>query len=190
MSDAGERLYFIGWLRVFLIALVVAHHAAEPYNAAGGEWRELLDDPARSDLLLYLFVLNRTFFMGFFFLIAGYFTAASYDRRGAWGFAASRLIRLGVPLAVLVIFGFGSIGYGIYGAGAGYWRWLWQSYLLGGNLEYGPLWFIAHLLFYTLVYILLRAALAPGRPVSQPLPVSSRTNTSRSELSPLRVAVT
>jgi hypothetical protein len=28
--------------------------------------------------------LNQAFFMGFFFLIAGYFTPASFDRKGAW----------------------------------------------------------------------------------------------------------
>ncbi len=134
----AERLHFVGWLRVFLIALVVGHHAAEPYNAAGGEWREMLDDPARSDLLLYFFLLNRTFFMGFFFLIAGYFTAASYDRHGAWGFARSRLLRLGVPLAVVVIFGFGTIGYGIYGEGSGYLRWLWRDYLGRGLIRFQP----------------------------------------------------
>ncbi len=158
VDAAHERVHFVGWLRVFLITLVVAHHAAEPYNAAGGEWRMLLDDPARSDVLLYLFLLNRTFFMGFFFLIAGYFLAASFDRRGAWGFAVQKLLRLGVPLLVVVVFGFGSIGYGIYGEGSGYLRWVWRDYLLGGNAEYGPLWFTAHLLAYCLIYAALRAA--------------------------------
>ncbi|MDJ0631509.1 MAG: acyltransferase [Rhodobacter sp.] len=167
-GTAEERLHYVGWLRVMLIALVVGHHAAEPYNAAGGEWRAMLDDPVRSDLLLYFFLLNRTFFMGFFFFIAGYFVAASYDRRGPWAFARSRLLRLGVPLIVVVTFGFGTIGYGIYGEGSGYLRWLWFEYLTDGDAEYGPLWFTAHLLVYTLTYIGLRAA-SGGRPLAPEL---------------------
>jgi len=41
--------------------------------------------------------------MGFFFLLAGYFTPASYERKGPWQFSIDRLIRLGVPLAVFAI---------------------------------------------------------------------------------------
>lgn len=152
----AERLHFVGWLRVFLILLVVAHHAAEPYNVAGLEWQEIVDDPARSDLLLWMFLLNRTYFMGFFFLIAAYFMGASYDRKGAWAFTRSRLIRLGVPLVVFVVFVWGSLGYAIYGAGQGYFEFLAGDYLGRGNAEFGPLWFTAHLLVYTLVYVALR----------------------------------
>ena len=151
------RLYDVQWLRVLLTILVVAHHAAEPYVAVGGDWGAIVDDPDSSDLLLTLFVFNRTFFMGFFFLISGYFLDASLARNGAWGVVRGRLIRLGIPLVVLVVLVFGSIGYALYGEGLGYFEFIFRNYIGGGNAEFGHLWFIAHLLIYVLLYILLRA---------------------------------
>ena len=156
------RLYFVQWIRVLLTVLVVAHHAAVPYVAVGGgDWSDIVDDPARSDLLLTLFVFNRTFFMGFFFLISGYFLDASLARHGAWGVVVNRLIRLGIPLLVIVVFVFGSIGYAIYGAGLDWFTFVFRNYLAGGHVEFGHLWFIAHLLIYILLYVGLRA-LAPA----------------------------
>ncbi len=153
-----ERLYFVQWLRVLLICLVVAQHSAEPYVTTGGDW--LIRDPASSELLLVLFVLSGTYFMGFFFLISAYFLDASISRHGAVAVVRSRLVRLGIPLIVFVIFINGAIGYAIYGKGIGMAAFL-GRYLLGGNLEFGPLWFIAHLLIYSLVYVALRRWLMP-----------------------------
>ncbi len=72
-ASPAKRLYFVQWLRVFLISLVVAHHAAQPYGPTGGEWA--VSDPASSDLLLPFFAINAAFFMGFFFLVSGYFVS-------------------------------------------------------------------------------------------------------------------
>jgi len=47
--------------------------------------------------------LNQAYFMGFFFLIAGYFTPGALDRKGAGRFARDRLVRLGIPLLLFVI---------------------------------------------------------------------------------------
>lgn len=157
MTSKQPRLHYVQWIRVLLTVLVVAHHAAEPYVLVGGDWSEIVNDPARSDLLLTLFVLNRTFFMGFFFLISGYFIDASLARHGALKVVRDRLIRLGIPLFVLVVFVFGSIGYAIYGDGMSYALFITRDYLRGGNAEFGHLWFIAHLLVYVLVYVGLRA---------------------------------
>lgn len=157
MATDRERLHFVQWIRVLLTVLVVAHHAAEPYVAVGGDWSDIVNDPARSDILLTLFVLNRTFFMGFFFLIAGYFVDASLARHGAWAVVRDRLVRLGIPLLVIVVFVFGSMGFAIFGEGTSYFRFIFFNYLGGGNAEFGHLWFIAHLLVYVLVYVGLRA---------------------------------
>ncbi len=142
---------------MLLTAFVVADHAVEPHvPVGGGVWNAIVNDPARSDLLLTLFVFNRTFFIGFFFLISAYFLDASLARHGAWGVVGNRLIRLGIPMVVIVVFVFGSIGYALYGEGLGYFEFLFQ-YIRNGNAEFGHLWFIAHLLVYVLLYVLLRA---------------------------------
>ncbi|NNF25377.1 MAG: acyltransferase family protein [Rhodobacteraceae bacterium] len=111
---------------------------------------------ASSGLGRALFVFNRTFFMGFFFLISGYFLDASLARNGPWGVIRNRLVRRGIPLVVVVVFVFGSIGYALYGAALGYLEFIFPNYLGGGNAEFGHLWFIAHLLVYVVLYVLLR----------------------------------
>jgi fucose 4-O-acetylase-like acetyltransferase len=149
----------VQWIRVLLICLVVTQHSAEPYVVTGGEW--LIHDPASSELLLVLFILSGTYFMGFFFLISGYFLDASIDRHGFSAVAKSRLVRLGIPLIFFVVFVNGAIGYLVEGKDLGPFRYI-QVYLLGGQAEFGPLWFTAHLLIYILVYLALRALLTQG----------------------------
>jgi surface polysaccharide O-acyltransferase-like enzyme len=160
-ETGASRLWFVQWLRVLLTVLVVAHHSAEPYVAVGGDWSDIVSDPAKSGRLMTLFVFNRTFFMGFFFLISACFLDASLARHGALGVVRNRLIRLGIPLVVIVVFVFGSIGYAVYGEGQGYLTFLVRDYLGRGNAEFGHLWFIAHLLVYILLYVALRAVV-PG----------------------------
>ena len=46
---SGDRLVFVDVLRVAVIVLVVAFHAAQPYGPTGGEWP--VTDPANSELL-------------------------------------------------------------------------------------------------------------------------------------------
>lgn len=155
-SNDNSRLYYVQWIRVLLTILVVAHHAAEPYVAiGGGGWGDLVKETAKSDLLQTLFVFNRTFFMGFFFFISAYFLDSSLARHGSWGVIRNRLIRLGIPILIFVVFVFGSIGYAVYGEGIGYFEFLYR-YITGGNAEFGHLWFIAHLLVYVIFYVLLR----------------------------------
>ncbi len=101
-SSAPSRAYYIDRIRVVLTALVVLHHTAITYGAPGGwYYRELSTTASLTGILFTFFVsLNQAYFMGFFFLIAGYFTPASYYRKGPGKFFADRLLRLGIPLAV------------------------------------------------------------------------------------------
>ena len=110
----GQRLYFVQWLRVFLISLVVAHHAGQAYGPTGGKWP--VHDAAQAPWLVPFFALNAAYFMGFFFLIAGYFTAGSYDRKGGSAFVRDRVIRLGIPLLFFVFVVFGPVMYFINSA--------------------------------------------------------------------------
>lgn len=157
--ETGERsrLYFVQWLRVFLISLVVAHHAAQPYGPTGGAW--LVDDPASSEWLLPFFAVNAAFFMGFFFLIAGYFTAASYDRKGGSAYVRGRLLRLGVPLAFFTLFVFGPLSYLVVSPPEGFLAYFFEDYIGRWQIVMGHLWFIAQLLALSLLYALWRLLL-------------------------------
>jgi fucose 4-O-acetylase-like acetyltransferase len=101
-GPGAVREYYIDRIRVVLTALVVLHHSAITYGAPGGwYYRELPTTASLTGLLFTFFVsTNQAYFMGFFFLIAGYFTPASYNRKGPARFFVDRLIRLGIPLAV------------------------------------------------------------------------------------------
>ncbi len=158
VADARRRLYCVQWIRILLTVLVVAHHAAQPYvNFVYNDWQDIVPETAKSEALTVLFVFNRTFFMGFFFLISGYFLDQSLARHGAWGVIRDRLIRLGIPLIVIVVFVFGTIGFLVYARGLDYFSFIVFGYLGAGKAEFGHLWFIAHLLLYILVYVGLRA---------------------------------
>ena len=100
----GARLYFLDHLRAALIILVVLHHVALVYGAGAAFYyvEPPLTDPLAYLVLLVFILCNQAWFMGALFLIAGYFTPGSYDRKGRGSFLKSRLIRLGIPLLIWV----------------------------------------------------------------------------------------
>ena len=101
-----KRLFFIDNIRILLTVLVILHHVAITYGAPGGWYYQNEQTPGiASQFLLTLFVaVNQAFFMGFFFLIAAYFTPGAYDRKGTGRFLKDRFLRLGLPLAVYIVF--------------------------------------------------------------------------------------
>ena len=92
--------FYIDRLRSVMTILVILHHTAITYGAMGGWfWHELQPSRTPSSILLILFcTTNQACFMGFFFLLAGYFTPASLDRKGYRQFILDRFIRLGIPI--------------------------------------------------------------------------------------------
>ncbi|MET9712925.1 acyltransferase family protein [Nocardiopsis alba] len=150
------RLHYVDHLRVVLTILVVLHHAAVTYgNIPVWFYTEPAQDP--SGVLLDVFVIvNQTFFMGMFFLIAGYFVPGAFDRKGRRGFVRERLVRLGVPLLLFLVLlrpitmapAYSEILQAEPDLP------LWLLYLL--SVDPGPLWFVEVLLVMSLVYSLVR----------------------------------
>src|ERR1700734_3007689 len=95
-----RRDFYIDNLRSAMTALVILHHTAITYGAIGGWfWGEVQPSRSPSSILLILFCsTNQAYFMGFFFLLAGYFSPASLERKGYARFIADRFLRLGLPL--------------------------------------------------------------------------------------------
>lgn len=153
----SSRLFFIDHLRVLLIVLVIMHHLAITYGAAGSwYYQDAVKDTLTTVLLTILTATNQAFFMGFFFLISAYFTPGSYDRKGASSFLRDRFLRLGIPLLIydgfinpFVVF----IAAGFQGS---YWN-FYIGYLLSpGGIGQGPVWFIEALLFFVTLYAFWR----------------------------------
>ena len=150
-SSAIGRLFFVDNLRTALIILVVLHHVALIYGAFAPFY--YVEPPFNSAFLIFG-LLNQGWFMGALFLLSGYFTPGSFDRKGPGSFLKDRLLRLGIPLIVFyfVLNPVSSIG-----------AWYmpteltgittpltWQAYpsLLG----IGPMWFVAMLLIFDFGY--------------------------------------
>jgi glucans biosynthesis protein C len=161
-EKAGTRLFFVDHLRAALVILVVLHHLAVIYGANTPFYYL---EPAYSQVLalvvLVVFQLfNQAYFMGFFFMISGYFTPGSFDRKGPASFVKDRLLRLGIPMIVymLVLGPIASIG--TYQMPAELTKittpFTWQQYpnLIG----IGPLWFAAVLLIFDFGYAAWRLA--------------------------------
>jgi len=165
-----SRLAYIDNVRIFLSMLVVAHHAGQPYGSDGW-W--LFQSPLRAHWIHLFFGVNEAFFMGLFFLIAGYFHPGSLDRKGPGRFVLDRLWRFGVPIVIMVL---GITPIFIYfheilfkGLPAcGYWEFFSGAYLgfaprpggwpgdPGVHTEFVHLWFIENLFVYGCAYAVYR----------------------------------
>jgi hypothetical protein len=159
------RLFFLDQLRTALTILVVLHHLAVIYGAAAVFY--YVEPPGAGDTLARVvfaaFVLiNQAYFMGLFFLISGYFTPGSFDRKGPGAFFKDRLLRLGILLVVyvLVFSPIASISPYLSPTPADVFHvmppFTWQKFPL--TLGVGPLWFAEMLLFFGLGYVIWRKA--------------------------------
>jgi surface polysaccharide O-acyltransferase-like enzyme len=161
-TSKPTRLFFIDNLGILLITLVVVFHLSVTYGASGfWPYRE---NPQPDDLTALLFTLftalNGPYVVGFFFLIAGYFTPRSYDRKGFWLFLRDRLIRLGIPFVLYILVFDPLIYYAIKSTARGHWgsflEYLSNHFRGYRALGVGPLWFVEGLLIFTILYALWR----------------------------------
>jgi peptidoglycan/LPS O-acetylase OafA/YrhL len=154
-----HRDLYIDRLRSVMTAFVILHHTAITYGAIGGWfWHELQPSATPSSRLLILFcTTNQAYFMGFFFLLAGYFTPASLERKGYARFIGDRFLRLGLPLLAFgLVLGPLTAAIVNFWEGQGFWSciaWLWNH----KQFINGPLWFAQALLIFSLAYCAWRA---------------------------------
>jgi peptidoglycan/LPS O-acetylase OafA/YrhL len=171
----GRDLY-IDRLRAVMTALVLFHHTAITYGGSGGWfWREREPSSAPSSLLLTMFLsTNQAYFMGFFFLLAGYFTPRSLERKGYARFLTDRLLRLGIPLlAFILILGPLTAAIVTTAEGRGFWPTI-ASLARRERIINGPLWFAQALLIFSLAYMAWRAifgsSLKDAKQLLRPVP--------------------
>ena len=151
-------------LRASLTLLVVMHHAAITYGAIGGWfYREVPTDRSLSStLLVYFCTVNQAFFMGFFFLLAGYLTPAAIQRHGPRRYLMDRFKRLGLPL---LFFGWvlGPVTIAIAQTAHGHPFIATLTRLLrAGTFENGPLWFAQALLLFACAAVIGLSARQSG----------------------------
>lgn len=171
----GNRTAFLDHIRIFLTVLVIMHHAAITYGAPGGWYYREVEYGQLTSVMSLFFVLlasvDQSFFMGFFFLIAGYFTPVSLRRKGMGGFVRGRLVRLGIPLLLFAgLLGPLTIGIGEAAEGRSFIGGFYWVYVMG-NYHCGPLWFVQALLIFSLLYVLWTKWRPADAPVVQTEPV-------------------
>jgi peptidoglycan/LPS O-acetylase OafA/YrhL len=177
---APARELYIDRLRTIMTAFVLLHHTAITYGASGGWfYHELNVSDKPSSIILTLFVAtNQAYFMGFFFLLAGYFTPGSLERKGYARFLGDRFTRLGLPLlAFIFILGPLTVATVAAHEGKAFWHvfpYLWNHAVIIP----GPLWFAQALLMFCLGYCAWRAlfgsALTQAGRTAHPVPSYSR----------------
>lgn len=188
-TKTKQRYYFLDNLKVVLTILVIVHHAGQPYGPTGGFWQFKSSLNESLPWLGTFFSINAGFFMGLFFLISGYFLPGSYDRKGSRAFLKDKLLRflpaiffaffVMVPLEMYFYYKMYSGNqplsflqyYNIIYLGLSSKPVWFQSTVGWPELNFGHIWFLEHLLFYSLLYWLgrklfsrniKRSAYAPG----------------------------
>ena len=158
----------IGTLRAFVTVLVVAHHTLIAYlpdtqapSAATWHSKNLLwtafpvVDSQREPSFGLLIGLNDIYFMSLMFFISGLFVWSSLTRKGAFGFAGDRIVRLGLPFAVAAAFLAPLAYYPSYlqGGGAPDLASYADAWLSLGAWPAGPAWFLWLLLAFDLLAV-------------------------------------
>jgi hypothetical protein len=162
MDDrATERA--LGYLRMFVTLMVVAHHAMLAYYPfapppassllAEQWWRAFpVVDADRCGAFATVVAFNDNFFMSLMFLVSGLFVWKSLERKGVARFLRDRAIRLGIPFVVSIVVLAPLAYYPAYlqsgGHGVGEFA---RQYIALAPLPAGPAWFLWVLLAFDVV---------------------------------------
>jgi hypothetical protein len=145
-------------------------HLAITYGSAGSWYYRNVPEDYMSVPLMWHNATVQAFSMGLFFLISGYFTPGSYDRKGPRRFFKERLLRLGIPI-LCYDFVIGPlivrpmVRFGTQESSGSYFDYL-LGYYSSFHIGTGPLWFVEALLIFAGFYILWRlCAKTPACPV-------------------------
>jgi peptidoglycan/LPS O-acetylase OafA/YrhL len=168
---AARRNAGLDALRAAVTLLVLFHHTAITYGAIGGWYYHEVqpDGSLGSGLLIFFCTVNQAFFMGLFFLIAGYLMPGAVERHGAGAYLRERALRLGVPILAFSLFigpltivlatranpaSAAAVAQSVKELAFG------ERLLVYGRLglfAVGPLWFPAALLVFSFAYVAWRA---------------------------------
>ena len=171
------RYLFLDNIKVFFTILVILWHTMVTYMEAGWWYYKESNPTDPASYIIFLVITSfggvfQTSLLGLFFLLGGYFTPKSYDRKGVWNFWKERLIRLGIPLFLYILLINPLIIYILAQIGISPWNTL--PMLQGSFMDYyftrflswgafidflsfgGPMWFLRQLLIFTAIYTIWR----------------------------------
>lgn len=148
-----QRIVYVDVIKVLLTCLVVAHHAGQAYGPTGGVWP--VTDSSKTNWLGHFFFINASYMMGLYFFISGYFMLFSLQRKTNTQFIKDRLVRLGIPLFFFTFLVFLPFNYLGSSTGTNVFLFFIDTYFNKPPIATGHLWFVASLLLYSFIYLLL-----------------------------------
>lgn len=173
-AEKPNELVYISNIKILLTILVILHHTFIAYSTSDG-WYYTEPTTIFGVLIpVKMFIsVNQSFFMGFFFMLAAYFTDLSFTKKGAFKFITDRLIRLGIPLVFysLVISPFTS--YLVYYFAKEH-HITFLQYLSGYDtwIDVGVMWFVLALLVFTFMYVIVKTVFKISFENTLPVPTS------------------
>jgi surface polysaccharide O-acyltransferase-like enzyme len=157
------RFAYLDNVRSLVIILVIAMHTAVTYSGLGG-WYYIEGSSEKLSILEMIFFgffqsFLQAWFMGILFFISAYFATKAIIKRRALNFIMERLFRLGLPLFIYIFIISPFIMFvlpGYYSESPfleNYIRYILKFWWLGST---GPLWFVQVLLFFCIIYAILK----------------------------------
>ncbi|MFX1477365.1 MAG: acyltransferase family protein [Promethearchaeota archaeon] len=171
------RYLFLDNIKVLFTILVIFWHTMVTYGDVGWWYYKESNPIDPFSEIFFLLVVSiggvfQTSLLGLFFLLGGYFTPKSYDRKGVRSFWKERLIRLGIPLILYIVLINPLMIYILSKLGIPPWStnpmlqgtfldFYFSSFLSWENFINfisfgGPMWFLRVLLIFTALYTLWR----------------------------------
>ncbi len=176
------KLVYLDNLKVVLTVVVIFHHVGQAYAATGGFWPYMVPPEQGIGWVGRTFGINSGYLMALFFLMSGYFLPSSWERRAGKGFVTDKLTHLGLPLLLGVFVLVPLVFYLYYenysgNPPLGWWGYYARIYLGIGvppdgfnaipvgvpQMNFGWLWYVEHLLLYSLLYAVIRRLSGGGR---------------------------
>jgi fucose 4-O-acetylase-like acetyltransferase len=161
-TKSQNRLFYLDNLRIYLIILVILHHAALAYGGSGyWPFRDPAVDAISPTFLTIFNTINQSYFMSAFFLLAGYFTPRSLERKGSIQFLKDRVIRLVIPIiiysTIIHAINLYMIENFVHDANVSIWvtiKWRIEHFVA----SYSPahLWFLQTLLVFAVFYVIYK----------------------------------
>lgn len=148
-----QRIAYIDQIKVWLTCLVVAHHAGQAYGPTGGVW--VVNDDQKTAWMGQFFFVNASYMMGLYFFISGYFMVFSMQRKTNLQFLSDRMKRLGIPLLFFTLLVFLPFNYLASDRSLSIAAFFVDTYFKKPPIATGHLWFVASLLLYSFLYILI-----------------------------------
>ncbi|MBF4515636.1 acyltransferase [Flavobacterium sp. ANB] len=173
-AEQPNKLVYINNIKVLLTILVILHHTFIAYSGSGWYYTEPTTIMGVLIPMKMFISINQAFFMGFFFMLAAYFTDASFTKKGTFKFITDRLIRLGIPLVVYALLISPFTSYLVYYFALEH-HITFLQYMSGYDTwEVGVMWFVLALLVFTFIYVIVKTVFKINFENTLPVP-GSRT---------------